>query len=79
MELNAKESALLAGQLEDILGFIGKLKELDVSGIPPTSHILPMNNILREDRPGGSLATGRTLENAPQKDGEFFAVPKVIE
>ncbi|MFA5114677.1 MAG: Asp-tRNA(Asn)/Glu-tRNA(Gln) amidotransferase subunit GatC, partial [Candidatus Omnitrophota bacterium] len=59
--------------------FIDKLKELDTSKTAPTSHILPINNVLRDDRPGESLAIGRTLENSPQKDGDFFAVPKVIE
>ncbi len=79
MELKAKESGILAGQLKDILDFIDKLKQLDTSKTAPTSHILPINNVLRDDKPGKSLATSKTLENAPQKDGSFFVVPKVIE
>jgi aspartyl-tRNA(Asn)/glutamyl-tRNA(Gln) amidotransferase subunit C len=79
MELKAAELNTLAGQLKDILGFIDKLRHLDVSRIPATSHILPINNVLREDRSGESLAIARALENAPQKDGSFFVVPKVIE
>lgn len=79
MELAQEELKLLSGQLEDILRFIDKLKELDTSKTVPTSHILPINNVLREDKPGKSLAIARTLENSPQKDGDFFAVPKVIE
>ncbi|MFA4984412.1 MAG: Asp-tRNA(Asn)/Glu-tRNA(Gln) amidotransferase subunit GatC [Candidatus Omnitrophota bacterium] len=79
MELTQEESGLLSAQLEDILRFIDKLKELDTSKTAPTSHILPINNVLREDKPGRSLAVARALENSPQKDGDLFAVPKVIE
>jgi aspartyl-tRNA(Asn)/glutamyl-tRNA(Gln) amidotransferase subunit C len=79
LELKAEESQTLATQLKDILDFIDKLKQPDTAKTAPTSHILAINNVLREDNPGKSLDIAETLENAPQKDGDFFVVPKVIE
>lgn len=79
IELQPNELEKLSGQLKDILGFIDKLKKIDVKNIPPTSHILPVNNVLREDTPGLSLSVDKALENAPRKEGSFFVVPKVIE
>lgn len=79
IDLKAPELEKLAQELESILGFIDKLKEVNVDKIAPTSHILPINNVLREDIPAGSLSGKEALNNAPQKQGEFFGVPKVIE
>ena len=79
LELTQAELERLSSQLRSIVGFIDKLSELEVKNISPTSHILPINNILREDVPRGSLSSDKVLENAPQKEGEFFAVPRVIE
>lgn len=79
IELSPKELDKLSGQLKDILGFIDKLKKVNISQIKPTSHILPLSNVLREDSPGKSLPSEKTLANAPDKEGNFFVVPKVIE
>jgi aspartyl-tRNA(Asn)/glutamyl-tRNA(Gln) amidotransferase subunit C len=79
MELKPQELEVLSGQLKDILGFIDKLSKLDVAGIAPTSHILPVSNIYRDDEPAGSLAPDSVTSGAPQKEGNFFAVPKIIE
>jgi len=79
IELKPKELEKLSQQLKDILGFIDKLKKLDIKNINPTSHILPINNIFREDAPRKSLPGDKVLDNAPQKQGNFFGVPKVIE
>ncbi|MFH1198702.1 MAG: Asp-tRNA(Asn)/Glu-tRNA(Gln) amidotransferase subunit GatC [Candidatus Omnitrophota bacterium] len=79
IELEDKELDKLSTQLEDILRFIDKLSKLDVSKVEPTSHILPIKNVLRDDLPGISLSNEQVLANAPQKEGNFFVVPKVIE
>ncbi len=79
IELQENELERLAKQLEDILGFIDKLNKIDIKNINPTSHILPINNVLREDVPGSSLPSEKTLSNAPKRQGNFFVVPKVIE
>lgn len=79
IELDEDELNTLSGQLKDILDFIDKLREADVKDINPTSHILPLSNVLRDDNPGESLEVDSALKNAPQRQGAFFGVPKVIE
>lgn len=68
----------LTGQLESILGYIDKLSEVETSGVPPMAHALPLHNVLREDVPREALPLERVLQNAPQTDGPFFKVPKII-
>ena len=79
IELQPNELDKLSGELDEILGFIDKLKNLNVEQVNPTSHILPINNVLREDKPHVSLGPDKALENAPSKQGNFFSVPKIIE
>ena len=68
----------LSGQLESILGYVAKLGQVDLTGVEPLAHALPLHNVLREDVPGPALPLEKVLQNAPQTDGPFFAVPKVI-
>ena len=79
IKLEEGELDRLSGQLKDILDFIDQLKKIDVSAIKPTSHILPISNVLREDTTHESLPLEKILQNAPLKEGNFFVVPKVIE
>lgn len=79
IELRSQQLEKLCGQLENILRFIDKLKEIDVENTPPTSHILPISNVFRADELKESLPIDKTLENAPDREGRFFGVPKVIE
>ncbi len=79
IDLKSEELNKLAGQLKDILSFIDKLANLDTKDIAPTSHILPINNVLRQDNLKDSLPIEKTMENAPDKNGNFFVVPKIIE
>jgi aspartyl-tRNA(Asn)/glutamyl-tRNA(Gln) amidotransferase subunit C len=68
----------LAGQLESILGYIAKISEVDVTGVEPMAHALPIHNVFREDVVEPSLPLEKVLQNAPDSDGPFFKVPKVI-
>jgi aspartyl-tRNA(Asn)/glutamyl-tRNA(Gln) amidotransferase subunit C len=79
IELNRKELEKVSQQLQGILDFIDKLKKVDIKDINPTSHILPINNVLRQDTAGESLPIDKALRNAPRREGNFFVVPKVIE
>lgn len=78
IRLNAEELDIFSAQLEEILKYTEKLNKVEVSHIPPTSHILPLENIYREDRVRPPLDTDSTLKNAPQKKNNQFCVPKVI-
>jgi aspartyl-tRNA(Asn)/glutamyl-tRNA(Gln) amidotransferase subunit C len=68
----------LAAQLESILGYVNKINSVDLSNVQPLAHALPVHNVLREDVPGPALPLEKVLQNAPEADGAFFAVPKVI-
>jgi aspartyl-tRNA(Asn)/glutamyl-tRNA(Gln) amidotransferase subunit C len=67
-----------AGQLESILEYVAQIGEVDVSGVEPMAHALPLKNVLREDIVAGALPVEQVLQNAPETDGPFFKVPKVI-
>ena len=65
-------------QLGSILTYVAKINEVDVTGIEPMAHALPLHNVLREDVVEPSLPLEKVLQNAPDSDGPFFKVPKVI-
>lgn len=79
LDLEPAELEVLARQLTAVLDFIDQLKDTDTASVSPTSHILPISNVFRDDKPGICLPIEKTLANAPQKEGNFFSVPKVIE
>ena len=78
LELSAEEKKKYTDQLNDILEYAEKLKELDTENVPPTAHALSINNVFREDiaRPG--LDVEKALQNAPSREGEFYKVPKIV-
>ncbi|GAG57605.1 unnamed protein product [marine sediment metagenome] len=55
------------------------MNELDTENVEPLAHCLPVSNVFREDSVKESLGTENTLANAPQRDGEFFKVPKILD
>jgi aspartyl-tRNA(Asn)/glutamyl-tRNA(Gln) amidotransferase subunit C len=68
----------LTAQLESILHYVAKVGEVDVTGVEPMAHALPLRNVLREDQPEPALPLEKVLQNAPETDGPFFKVPKVL-
>ena len=79
LELTSEEVEEFAGQLSAILDYMEKMNELDTDNVEPLAHCLPITNVLREDQIKESLGTDKTLANAPQRDGEFFKVPKILD
>lgn len=79
INLNQAEVQQFAGQLSDILAYVEQLDELETNDVEPTTHPLRMSNIFRPDKAGESLTNDQALANAPQREGDFFAVPKVLE
>jgi aspartyl-tRNA(Asn)/glutamyl-tRNA(Gln) amidotransferase subunit C len=77
--LTPEEEKRLGEQLGNILGYIEKLKEVDVSGVEPTAHAFPVVNVTRPDVVTGSLTNEEALRNAPAKAGGLFVVPKIVE
>ncbi len=79
LKLSEHEADQFTSQLNDILEFANKLNELDTEHVEPTSHVLPIHNVLREDEVRHSIDRKKALQNAPvQQDGMFY-VPAVFE
>jgi aspartyl-tRNA(Asn)/glutamyl-tRNA(Gln) amidotransferase subunit C len=79
LALTDQEKERMRRELDGILSYIDKLRALDTADVPPTSHAVPMTNVMREDEPRPSLSQDEMLANAPERSGEFFRVPKIIE
>ena len=79
LDLTAAEKTQFADQMDAILGYVEKLKELHTDDIVPTSHAVPMENAFREDRERPAIGAEKALANAPDRVENFFRVPKVIE
>ncbi len=69
----------LSGQLSHILDYIDKLKDVDVEGVSPSSGAAFFNNVLREDVCVASPGPDVTLANAPERDEDFYTVPRVVK
>jgi aspartyl-tRNA(Asn)/glutamyl-tRNA(Gln) amidotransferase subunit C len=79
LTLTEEEIELYAKQLNDILGYIDQLKELDIDQVEVMSHVLDIVNVMREDKHLPSLSREEVMKNAPDHDGEHFRVPRVIK
>lgn len=78
LELSGAEKNMYTEQLNVILGYIEKLKEVDTTDVPPTVYVLPMHNILREDEERPSMDREKVLQNAPHREDGQFRVPKIV-
>lgn len=79
LSLSENEKELFRSQLSNILDYIEKLNELDTKEIEPTSHVLSLSNVMRDDIPTSSIPREEALMNAPARTEKFFRVPKIIE
>ncbi len=79
LELTDEEKERMTAQLDSILGYIEKLNELDTSQVEPTTTVIPMVSVMREDQVRPSLKQDDALANAPDREGVFFRVPRIIE
>lgn len=79
IELSPEEQQTLGAQLGNILGYVAKLKEVDVSGVEPTAHAFPLVNVTRPDVARPPLPHEDAMRNAPAQAGGLFVVPKIVE
>jgi aspartyl-tRNA(Asn)/glutamyl-tRNA(Gln) amidotransferase subunit C len=79
LHLSDEELERMRVQLDAILAYIDKLTALDVEGVEPTSHAVPLVNVMRADEVTPCLPQAEALANAPDRAGEFFRVPRIIE
>ncbi|MCK5286336.1 MAG: Asp-tRNA(Asn)/Glu-tRNA(Gln) amidotransferase subunit GatC [Thermodesulfovibrionia bacterium] len=79
LELSDNEKEFFAQQMTNIMEYFDKLNELDTRDVEPTSHVLSMKNIFRDDEQTPSLSREKALRNAPGRIDNFYRVPKIIE
>ena len=77
--LTEEDIAKFQEQLSQILDYFQVLEELDTAEVPPTSHVLPLQNVMREDQPRPSLSPEEVLANAPRRERDYFQVRAVFE
>ncbi len=79
IRLDADEVGRFADQLSDVLNYVEKLQALDTEGVEPLAHPLPLRNVLRADEPRPSLPSDVAVAGAPDTQGAFFRVPRVLD
>ncbi len=79
LDLSPQEKERMRSQLNAILTYIDKLRQLDTEGVEPTSHAVPVVNVMREDKVCPSFPIADMLANAPERDGDLIRVPKILE
>ena len=79
LELSEREKEQLTDQLSNILTYVETLNSVDTKGVEPTSHVLDIKNVMRDDRGAPSLTQARALANAPEQAAGHYKVPKIIE
>lgn len=79
LEVHPNEEAELLNSLNGVLTWMEQLNEVDTTGVEPLMHISPDLNVLRDDVAGNHLPREQALVNAPQHEGPYFQVPKVLE
>lgn len=79
LSLSHEEARQIGAQLAIVLGYIEKLKEVDVTGVEPTAHAFPLVNVFRPDEIRPSISHEDALRNAPAQANGLFIVPKIVE
>jgi len=79
LTLTEEEVKIFTRQLGKILEYMGKLNELDSSGIEPTAHAISLSNVMRDDRATSSPDVEGILKNAPDREKDLLRVPRIIE
>ena len=79
LRLEGKALTQLAAQLNEILQYVQQLQAVDTAGVEPTTHVLPLSNVLRKDEPQPLLSQEAVIALAPAAQPPFVKVPKVIE
>jgi aspartyl-tRNA(Asn)/glutamyl-tRNA(Gln) amidotransferase subunit C len=79
LNLTDEEKSVMEREMQDIIAFANQLDRIDTAGIPVTAHIMPIENVFRQDVPKTAFKREQLLENTPQKQDGFIFVPQVVE
>lgn len=78
IELKEEEKENLVKEIGKIIEYVSKLNQVNTENVEPTYHVIPVKNVFREDIPEESISKEEILKNAPDKDNNFFKVPRII-
>jgi aspartyl-tRNA(Asn)/glutamyl-tRNA(Gln) amidotransferase subunit C len=79
LDLSDAELETMTRQLSAIVDYVTLLRQVNTDGIEPLAHALPVHNVFRDDEPRPSLPVNEALANAPDRRGDFYGVPAVLE
>lgn len=79
LELTDDELATMTRQLSAIVDYVNQLQRIHTQGVEPLAHALEVHNVFRDDQPAPSLPVEQALANAPDRRGDFYGVPAVLE
>jgi aspartyl-tRNA(Asn)/glutamyl-tRNA(Gln) amidotransferase subunit C len=79
LQLTEAELQTMTRQLSAIVDYVDQLKQVNTDGVEPMAHALAVHNVFRDDEAASSLPVGDALANAPQRRGDFYSVPAVLE
>ena len=79
LELTAAERETMTRQLNAIVEYVAQLRQVNTEGVEPLAHPLPVQNVFRPDEPAPSLPVDEALANAPDRRGDFYGVPAVLD
>ncbi len=79
LDLSEEERSRMEAELTQILEHVEKIQSLDLDGVEPTSHALPLRNVMRSDSVGECLSPAEALANAPETEDGRFKVPRILE
>jgi aspartyl-tRNA(Asn)/glutamyl-tRNA(Gln) amidotransferase subunit C len=79
LKLTEEEKKKFQHQLNNILVYVDQLNEIDTGSVEPTSHILRVENVFRDDIIESSISVDEALANAPGRSGNFYKVPQIID
>jgi aspartyl-tRNA(Asn)/glutamyl-tRNA(Gln) amidotransferase subunit C len=79
LQLTEAELETMTRQLGSIVDYVAQLQQVDTAGVEPLAHALPVHNVFRDDEPAPSLSVDEALANAPDRRGNFYGVPPVLD
>ena len=79
LKLSDDECKLFKSQLADIVGYVEKIRELDLVAVEPMAHGVAVQNVFRSDEPADSQPVDQAMSNAPASRDDQFLVPKIVE
>jgi aspartyl-tRNA(Asn)/glutamyl-tRNA(Gln) amidotransferase subunit C len=79
LQLSDADLQTLTRQLSGIVDYVAQLQQVNTDGVEPLAHVADLNNVFRADEPAPSLPVPEALANAPQRQGDFYGVPAVLD